>query len=106
MRTLQAVQTHWGMEERRRAVQIWRTQGGTEGKGRNVFVVSKLLFLTQWCEKPSVTAGSSHCVLGTDPAAWNTARAAADLLSKPVPAAGGCTELRGISVTGGGLCFQ
>lgn len=61
---------HWSMEQGRRAVQVWRTQGGTEEKGRNVwYVVSKLLFLTQWCEKLSITAGSSHCVLGTNPAA-------------------------------------
>lgn len=35
---VQAVQMHWGMEKARRAVPIWRTQGGTEEKGRNVLV--------------------------------------------------------------------
>lgn len=44
----------------------------------------------------------SHCTLGTNPAA---VRAAADLLSKPDPAAGGCTEWgQGASLSLGVYC--
>ena len=40
MRTVQAVQMQWGEEEGRKAVQIWRPQGGAEEKGSNASACS------------------------------------------------------------------